>query len=62
MVAEHTSTVHVDDDDHEPTEADRQWWSEQNTDWHDQDDDDDIEQRAGEFAYIANHELGIKTF
>ncbi len=54
-------TVHVDDDEHEHTEADASWWSSQNTDWHEL-DDDDIERRAGEAAYLDSHELGLKTF
>jgi hypothetical protein len=62
IVQDHASTVHVEDDDHEHTEDDAQWWSDQNTDWHDDDQADDIDQRAGEFAYIAAHEQGLKTF
>jgi hypothetical protein len=68
ILPDRDSTSIVDDDDHEPTEADRQYWASQNQDWHeldgphDDDQADDIDQWAGESAYLDSHELGLKTY
>jgi hypothetical protein len=43
-----------------PSEDDSQWWSEQNTGWHDDEaDEEDIDQRAGEAETIAMMEIGL---
>jgi hypothetical protein len=64
ILQDHVPAVHVEDDDHEPSESDRSWWASQNTDWHDQgdDDDEDIERRAAESAYLDHHEAGLSMF
>jgi hypothetical protein len=51
----------MDEERWEPSEEDALWWSEQNTDWHDDeaDEEEDIEQRAGVAEAIAMMEVGL---